>query len=64
MIKLKNVNFRYKSGKDILKNINLEINPGEFVFLVGHSGAGKSSILKLISREENQVVKLLNSFCK
>ena len=52
MIKFANVEKRYSDGKKVLKNINLEINPGEFVFLVGHSGAGKSSILKLISREE------------
>ena len=52
MIKFSNVEKRYSDGNKVLKNINLQINPGEFVFLVGHSGAGKSSILKLITREE------------
>lgn len=52
MIKFSNVEKRYSDGNKVLKNVNLQINPGEFVFLVGHSGAGKSSILKLISREE------------
>ena len=39
MIKLDNVNFRYKSGKDILKNINLEINEGEFISIIGKNGS-------------------------
>lgn len=41
MIKLENVNFRYKSGKDILKNINLEINEGEFISIIGKNGSRK-----------------------
>lgn len=52
MIKFINVEKRYSDGKKTLKNINFNIEQGEFVFLVGHSGAGKSSILKLITREE------------
>ena len=39
MIKLQNVNFRYKNGKDILKNINLEINEGEFISIIGTNGS-------------------------
>ena len=39
MIKLDNVNFRYKSGKYILKNINLEINEGEFISIIGKNGS-------------------------
>lgn len=41
MIKLENVNFRYKSGKAILKNINLEINEGEFISIIGKNGSRK-----------------------
>ncbi|MEG0050655.1 MAG: cell division ATP-binding protein FtsE [Terrisporobacter sp.] len=52
MIKFTNVEKRYSDGNKTLRNINLQIEDGEFVFLVGHSGAGKSSILKLITREE------------
>ncbi len=53
MIDLIDVSFRYNDAKeDALKNVNLRINNGEFAFIVGSSGAGKSSILKLLLREE------------
>ena len=41
MIKLESVNFGYKSGKDILKDINLEINEGEFISIIGKNGSRK-----------------------
>ncbi|WP_455540089.1 cell division ATP-binding protein FtsE [Terrisporobacter sp.] len=53
MIKFMNVEKQYSDGNKCLHDINLKIDQGEFVFLVGHSGAGKSSLLKLITREEN-----------
>ena len=50
-IKFKNVTFRYKnSTEDVLKSVNLEIIGGKMNALVGHSGAGKSTILNLIPR--------------
>lgn len=52
MIEFKNVDFAYESDSPVLENINLKINDGEFVFIVGSSGAGKSSIFKLLRREE------------
>ena len=52
MISLSNVKKVYPGGNVALQNVNLEIRRGEFVFVLGHSGAGKSTFLKLILREE------------
>ncbi|WP_034438501.1 ABC transporter ATP-binding protein [Clostridium ihumii] len=49
-IEFKNVNFKYSTGKDILKDLNLTINDGETVALVGPSGGGKTTICHLIPR--------------
>lgn len=51
LIKFENVCKEYKNGVKAVNNINMHINPGEFVFLIGHSGAGKSTITKLILKE-------------
>ncbi len=45
-----NVCFEYVDGESVLEEFNLHIRPGESVALVGHTGAGKSSIAKLIER--------------
>jgi phosphonate transport system ATP-binding protein len=50
MIEFKNVTKTYPNGTIGLKNINLTINPGEFVVIVGLSGAGKSTMLRSINR--------------
>ncbi|MCA9356413.1 cell division ATP-binding protein FtsE [Candidatus Nomurabacteria bacterium] len=52
MIYFNNVTKKYPSSPASLEEINLTINKGEFVSIVGHSGAGKTTIVKLILAEE------------
>ena len=49
MIRFDNVHKRYANGREALTGISFGIADGEMTFLTGHSGAGKSSILKLIA---------------
>ena len=48
MIRFEQVYKRYPGGQEALAGVSFELNPGEFAFLTGHSGAGKSSLLRLI----------------
>jgi len=60
MITLSHVSKCYTEGIPALNDINIEINEGEFVFVVGSSGSGKSTFLKLLTKEleptEGQIV--------
>ncbi|MBI0068408.1 cell division ATP-binding protein FtsE [Snodgrassella alvi] len=49
MIRFEQVSKTYPGGFTALKNLSFSINKGEMIFIAGHSGAGKSTILKLIS---------------
>ncbi len=51
MIRLIDIHLEYENGTRALKGVNLRIDDGDFVFLVGPSGSGKSSIIKLITAE-------------
>ena len=51
MIKLDNVSLVFQGGSVALSNVSTEISEGEFVYLIGHSGSGKSSLLKLLYKE-------------
>ena len=49
-IRFEHVDFRYGEKEQVLSDFSLHIRPGESVALVGHTGAGKSSIIKLVTR--------------
>ncbi|WP_071441187.1 cell division ATP-binding protein FtsE [Traorella massiliensis] len=52
MILLENVSKSYKNGVNALKNISLYIDEGEFVYIIGPTGSGKSTLIKLLDGEE------------
>lgn len=51
MIQFYNVNMEYKKGVKVLHDVSFHVDKGEFVFLVGPSGAGKTTVLRLIYRD-------------
>ena len=52
MILLKNVSKSYRNGVHALRDINLEVEDGEFVYIIGPTGCGKSTLIKILDGEE------------
>lgn len=52
MILLKNVSKSYRNGVHALRDINLEVEGGEFVYIIGPTGCGKSTLIKILDGEE------------
>ena len=52
LIRLRNVKKRYKNGVTAIYDMNLSIKKGEFVFIIGSTGCGKSTLIKMLYREE------------
>lgn len=49
-IRFEKVHFAYRAGKDVLRDVTIDIHPGEKVALVGHSGSGKTTVTSLVPR--------------
>jgi len=49
-VEFKHVTFAYVEGKPVLRDINFSVQPGQFVALVGHTGAGKTALVSLVPR--------------
>ena len=52
LINIKNVNKRYKNGVTAIYDLNVKIKKGDFIFVIGGSGSGNSSFIKMFYREE------------
>ena len=52
LIRMKNVKKTYRNGVTALYDLTLNIKKGEFVFVIGHTGCGKSTLIKMLYRQE------------
>lgn len=62
MVRFENVGLRYGTGPEVLRDISFELTPGSFHFLTGPTGAGKSSLLKLLYLSERPSRGLITLF--
>jgi cell division transport system ATP-binding protein len=52
MVRFENVGMRYGAGREVLRDVNFALEPGSFTFLTGPSGAGKTTLMKLVLMAE------------
>lgn len=62
MVRFENVGMRYGMGPEVLHDVSFEIHPGEFRYLVGPSGAGKTSLLRLMYLAQRPSRGLISMF--
>lgn len=62
VVSLQNVGLRYGAGPEVLRDINLELQPGSLQFLTGPSGAGKTSLLRLLFLSKKPTRGLITMF--
>ncbi len=60
LIQVKNVKKTYKTGVTAVHDMSLSINKGEFVFIIGSTGCGKSTLIKMLYREEKPTSGIIN----
>lgn len=60
LIKMRNVKKQYKNGVTALYDVDLDIEKGEFVFIIGSTGCGKSTLIKMLYREEKPTSGSIN----
>ena len=60
LIKLRKVNKKYKTGVTAIHSLDLDIGKGEFVFVIGPTGCGKSTLIKMLYREERPSGGVIN----
>ena len=60
LIKIKDVDKTYKTGVTAVYNLSLNIEKGEFVFVIGSTGCGKSTLIKMLYREEKPTNGTIN----
>jgi cell division transport system ATP-binding protein len=62
LVRFSNVGLRYSTGPEILKDVSFELSAGAFYFLTGPSGAGKTSLLKLLYLGQKPTRGIVNMF--
>jgi len=60
LIKIRNVNKTYKTGVTAIYDLDLDIEKGQFVFIIGPTGCGKSTLIKMLYREEKPTSGVIN----